>query len=113
MRLDVHPLRLAKSHPLPIIVARRIFVAEVDAKGFGTAAFGFGDVGLEFYRVYARRCECVDVAVEDAEAAVVGLADFGDEEGWVHGWILVSLFRFYTLLCFDFFFIVFSQYHIQ
>jgi hypothetical protein len=51
--------------------------------------------------------------VEDAEAAVVGLADFGDEEGWVHGWILVSLFRFYTLLCFDFFFIVFSQYHIQ
>jgi hypothetical protein len=60
-------------HPLPVLVAGVIGVAELDPPRFVGTALGSGDVGLEFHRIGTRVGDRVDESVRHAQAAVVCL----------------------------------------
>ena len=66
-------------HPLPILVAGDIGVAELDPPRFVSPAFRRCDVCLELHRVGTGVGDGVDEGMGRAQTAVMGLTDFADD----------------------------------
>ena len=86
MRAQAGPLLFGELHAAPVIEARGVLHAELDAPGLGGAGFGGGDVRLKFYGAGSGACGGVDVGVRRAQAAIVRLGDFGDDQAAGHGY---------------------------
>ena len=78
------PLRLAERDALPVLVARRILTAELDAERLRRRALRLGDVRLKLDGVGAVARDLVDERMGKAEAAVVGEPDLGHDQAAVH-----------------------------
>src|SRR5262249_8892323 len=75
MAFEAVPLLLGKFHAFPIIVARRILGAELDAPGLIRCRLSGGDMSLKFNGVGAGPRHGVDVGVRRTETAIMSLSN--------------------------------------
>ena len=99
MFFNAFPLISGKAHPFPIIQSRSIFITELHPERLIYTAFGFCDVGLKFNGIYSGICDGINIGVQNSQAAIVRLTDFGDEKGfvvvWFYGFVVFSAEELY------------------
>ena len=71
MRLEAQPLGFGELHSLPVVVPRRVLLAELYPPGLAGSALRICDVGLELDSISARFGDRVYVRVRQAQTPVV------------------------------------------
>jgi hypothetical protein len=80
MIFEAQPLGLCKFHTLPVIIPRRILLAEFNAPGLLQGTFSNSDMGLKFDRIGTRIGDGIYVCMRHSEAAVMSLGDLGNNQ---------------------------------
>jgi hypothetical protein len=65
---------------LPVIIPRRILLAEFNAPGLLRGTFSSGDMGLKFDRIGTGIGDGIDVCMRHSEATVMSLGDLGNNQ---------------------------------